>query len=383
MRGDTTVVRTLAGPRWEGARWDQALSIGSLDSPVETSFGRVASIAVHPDGRILVVDRQVPTVRVFASDGSYLESWGRRGGGPGELENPDAGLVALADGRVVVRDRGNARLQLFDTGGADAGSWPLITGQYINRRGFGLRGDTLVNPDVVNPMDPLPAWRLGLVRITAEGEVVDTLPIPDSGRKPHRFIARDAGNMSERDLPFAPADHWAWHPDGFVVHGVLDAYAFTLYRDGSPLRVEREVDPIPVTRAESAQEEAGVANAMRWLDPDWRWDGPRIPETKPYFSGILTGSDGRIWVRRDGPAYETEDPDYDPEDPWDTEIRWRSEQLLDAFGTEGRFLGTVAAPRDMDWRITPVLAGDTLWAVTRDDLGVQRVRKYVLEVEPS
>lgn len=384
MRGDTTVVRTVSGSEWAGGRtWEPVLSIGSLDGPAETSFGRVASIAVHPDGRILVVDRQVPTVRVFTPEGAYVESWGRRGGGPGELERPDAGLVAFPDGRVVVRDRGNARLQVYDGYGTGVATWPVITGQYINRRAFGLRGDTLVNPDVVNPEAPLQDWRVGLVRIAPDGEVIDTLPIPDAGLRAHRFLARSGGNMAERDLPFAPTEHWAWHPGGFVIHGAADAYSLTLYRDGAPLAIEREVDPVAVTSAEAAQEEARVINAMRWLDAGWRWDGPGIPDTKPYFSGVITGTDGRIWVRRDGPAYEMEDPDYDPEEPYDTEIRWYSEQLLDAFEEDGTFLGTVAAPRDMDWRVPPVLAGDSLWAVTRDELGVQRVRKYVLTSRPE
>ena len=117
---------------------------------------------------------------------------------------------------------------------------------------------------------------------------------------------------------------------------------------------------------------------MRWLDPNWRWNGPRVPDSKPAFSGLLTGSDGRIWVLRDGVAYEVEDPDYDPANPYDTEIRWRQEQLLDAFQADGTFLGTVILPRDLDWRVPLFLRGDTMWAVMRDELGVQRIARFEL-----
>lgn len=78
---------------------------------------------------------------------------------------------------------------------------------------------------------------------------------------------------------------------------------------------------------------------MRWLDNGWRWSGPGIPDTKPYFPGILTGTGGRIWVLREGEAYESEDLDYDPTEPYDTEIRWRSERLADAFEVDGTYLG--------------------------------------------
>jgi hypothetical protein len=378
-RGDTLVVRTVQGSRWPVPPiWRTTVSVGELDGPPETSFGRVVSIAVLDDGRLLVLDRLVPTIRVFDADGAYIESWGRRGEGPGELDRPDAGMTVLSDGRVVVRDRGNARLQVFLSDGTPSDTWRVITGQYINRRAMGTAGDTLINPDLVNPGDPLPDWRTGLVRIGPEGDVIDTLPIPDLGRRAHRFVARAGANAAEADLPFAPTEHWAWHPDGFVIHGAGDEYALTLYRDPQPLRIEREVTPVPVTPAEREQEELRVLNRMRSLDDSWRWRGPGIPDAKPYFSGIVTGTGGRIWVLRDGDGYEAEDPDYDPGDPYDTEIRWRQDRLADAFEGDGSFLGSVVMPRDLDWRVPPVLRADTMWAVARDDLGVQRVRRYEL-----
>lgn len=379
MRGDTLVVRTVQGSGWAlQPVWQTTVSIGDLDGPPETSFGRVVSIAVHPDGRLLVLDRQAPAIRVFSGDGSYLESWGRKGEGPGELESPDAGMTVLPDGRVVVRDRGNARIQVFLPDGTASATWRVITGQYINRRAMGTAGDTLINPDLVNPGDPLSDWRLGLVRIDPDGAVIDTLPIPDLGRRAHRFVARAGGSAAEIDLPFAATEHWAWHPDGYVVHGAGDEYALTLYRDPEPLRIEREVAPVPVTSGEREQEERRVLNAMRWLDNSWRWSGPGIPDTKPFFSEIVIGMGGRIWVLRDGEAYETEDPDYDPGDPYDTEIRWRQDRLADAFEVDGSYLGSVVMPRDLDWRVPPVLRADTMWAVARDALGVQRVRRYEL-----
>ena len=39
------------------------------------------------------------------------------GEGPGELNSPGGGLAVLTDGRVVVRDPGNQRLQVFSADG--------------------------------------------------------------------------------------------------------------------------------------------------------------------------------------------------------------------------------------------------------------------------
>lgn len=372
--GDTTVVRTEAGSVWgDTARFEPLLTIGELEGAPEYTFGRLVSIAVGPDDRIYAFDRQAAAVRVYDASGTHLESWGRSGQGPGELQSPDAGLAVLPDGRIVVRDRGNARLQLYSPSGDAAGSWPVITGQYINRRAFGTVGDTLVNPDVVNPADPLPEWRLGLVRIGPDGTVLDTLAIPVEGPTVPQLVARNGGNMSEAEVPFAPGPHWAWHPDGYVVHGNGDAYRIHLDRPGGPLRIERNVEALPVSREERAQEELRVTNGMRWLDPTWRWTSPGIPDRKPFFRGLEVGLDGRLWVLRHGPTYEMDDPDYDADDPFDTEIRLHQEVVADAFDGSGVFLGPAVLPRGIDARVPPVFRGDRMWAVIRDDLGVQRI----------
>lgn len=375
--GDTSVVRTLSGSVWgDSVTLQPELTIGELDGAPEYTFGRISSLAVDESGRIYAVDRQVPALRIYDSDGNHVETWGRSGEGPGEFNSPDAGLTILSDGRVVVRNRGNGRLEVFSPEGDPLDTWRVITGQFINRRAFARWGDTILNPDVINPSDPLPEWRLGLVRIAPDGEVVDTLAVPYVGQEAPILVASDGGNLSEAELPFAPGEHWAWHPDGFVVHGVGDGYSFSLLNPEEPVRIEREVAPTPVTSQERAQEEERVTKALQWLDPNWQWDGPPIPNEKPAFSGLYVGGEGRIFVLRDGAAYETEDPDFDPEDPNDVEIRWMQDQSFDVFERDGTFLGSVPLPRDLTFRPPPVLRGDRIWAVTADELGVQRIVRY-------
>lgn len=376
LRGDTTIVSIRGLP--DAQPWTKIAEVGVLEGAPEQVFGRVVSIAVSPSSDLYVVDRQASTIRVFDAAGTYLDSWGRSGEGPGELGRPDAGSVVLPDGRLVVRDRGNARMQLYTSQGDAAGTWPVLTGQFINRRPLGISGDTVVNPDVINPLDPITEWRLGLVRILGTGQVLDTLPVPSYGRSAHQFVARDEGNTASVDLPFDPTEHWAFSPSGYVVHGVGDAYEVMFDAAGSPLKLDVEVERYPVEPELRTQERQRVLTAMRWLDPSWTWDGPRIPADKPAFSGLHTGQDGRVWVLRETTAYETDDPDYDPEEPYDTEIRWRVDRVLDGFAPDGSPVGSGILPRDLDDRVPPVLRGDTLWAVTVDDLGVQRVATFVL-----
>ncbi len=53
-------------------------------------------------------------------------SWGAGGAGPGEFSTPHS-VALLGDGRVLVADRENDRVQVFDADGATLGEW---TGLY-------------------------------------------------------------------------------------------------------------------------------------------------------------------------------------------------------------------------------------------------------------
>lgn len=109
--GDTTVVRTISGSVWETPRrMVPEVSIGALDGDAEYLFGRIGSIGVGPDGTVYVLDRQAPDLRAYDADGGYLTTMGEQGEGPGELSSPGA-LAVLSDGRVLVRDPGNARIE--------------------------------------------------------------------------------------------------------------------------------------------------------------------------------------------------------------------------------------------------------------------------------
>lgn len=81
------------------------------------------AIAVTGD-EIYVVDTGNERVQVFSPDGTYLRSWGGKGNGPTQFNEP-VGIVIGPDGRVYVADSGNARISVFQRDGTPVTQWPV------------------------------------------------------------------------------------------------------------------------------------------------------------------------------------------------------------------------------------------------------------------
>jgi hypothetical protein len=89
----------------------------------------------------------------------------------------------------------------------------------------------------------------------------------------------------------------------------------------------------------------------------------------------MVGHRGRIWVWLYRPSQERDNPDYDAKTPGSKRTRWVEPIAFDVFAPDGTYLGRVHCPHGFNPWLS-VFDGDHVWAVTRDDLGVQRVVRY-------
>ena len=94
--------------------------------------------------------------------------------------------------------------------------------------------------------------------------------------------------MSVNLVPFTPTEHAELSPKGYFIHAITTDYSLTLLRnEAPPLRIQKSYTPVPVAAGERAEEEAQEIRNMRGTDPNWRWNGPPIPDVKPPFQHLL------------------------------------------------------------------------------------------------
>ena len=382
--GDTTIVR-IAGESTE-VHAQPELVIGALDGADEYTFGEINGMAVSDDGSIYVLDGQALVIRVYSPDGDHVRTFGRSGGGPGELSRP-SGMLFLGDSSLVVRDGGNARMTVYTPEGETLTTWP-IPGGYITSAPIFTDSDANVYTDVIASQSSNGTWSTGLMRLNSAGETVDTLYRPFKDYEaPSLRAERVSGNnhsISIDGVPFWPQASTTLNRRGEFVGGIADRYVVhTWRRDGTVLRIERQVEPTPVAQAEAAAARERVTRGMRELDSNWSWDGPEIPTTKPAFRSITVGEDDRIWVRvsRPGarqPPDEDAEPDADGRPPVDS---WVEPAVYDIYESTGDHVATVRFPE----RFRPmVLRGPHAWGVLRDEYDVEYVaRLNVLPDTPA
>ena len=115
------------------------MTLGTWDGPSDTGwsgdyqdtvaraagpFNRPSDVALSPSGELYISDGYGNArVHKFTPDGSLLFSWGAPGKtGPGEFHVPH-GVWVHTDGRVLVADRENNRIQIFSPDGEFLTQW--------------------------------------------------------------------------------------------------------------------------------------------------------------------------------------------------------------------------------------------------------------------
>lgn len=372
--GDTVFVHNQAPVFEEVASLVPVATYGEFEGDPNLEFTAVMAFDVGSNGDVVVYDSEREIKRVHR-DGSFGGIIAEPGQGPGEIAFTQSVRVDEAGGVYAV-DLGNGRIAYY---GPDGSFESIRRPSSLPRYGEdGLLvepdGDVWVGyhpPHVETPIEfPRPAY----TRLDWERGLVDTISVPaaygaDCSLRSSR--AHRNGFWEDRREPFNPKTKWARGSDGRLAFGCPADYSFdVVHPDGRVLRISREWEPIVVDDdAADFLVSVGVAP---------------IPDTKPAYANIILPPGGRIWVWPEQPTQRVE---LTPEqqERWGMTERWQvsTQGAFDVFEADGTWLGKVEIPEDVRYSGYPtappvVIRGDTVWAVSLDELNVNYVTKYVV-----
>jgi hypothetical protein len=391
--GDTTVRNAGPARYAHGATFVQELQIGDATGADPYLFRTISDAIVANDRTIWILETagrggNPPSVRQFDAKGKFIRNVGRTGAGPGEYRSP-IGIGQLPDGRVVVRDVGQSRINVYAPDGKSVDTWTLPTPySWISNLGGGLdvdaNGVTWMKFRPTTP-DPTATSRTTYTRISSAGKIVDTVTSPALPALPSGGITITSGRSSSSySAPYWPQNLFAWHPSGTFVTAVSSRYAIDLrvaptpsklWTPGDPvISIRRTMALVPVSEAERT-DQAAILRQRVEATPGQRSNPiPDVPRFKPPVRAISVGDDGRLWVRVAVPSERFNRP---PPPPGAfAEPNWREPAVYEVFESTGVFLGRATLPEGAV--AIAVSRGDEVWCIVRDADEVHSLRKYQL-----
>lgn len=372
--GDTLVVHSEGPVHEEPVLLRPVQTYGQFSGDPRLEFNYVTTFDVEANGDVIVYDLEGEIKRV-RRDGSFGSVIARPGQGPGEVSYA-FGVRADPEGGVYALDLGNGRLARYGPEGgfesARVVSRPPRYGEDALQIGPG--GEIWMGYHPPHTDEPTGFPRAAYLGFDWELGLVDTVRVPATYAAdcPLRSSAQHRrGFWEDVREPFNPKTKWARGEDGRLAFGCPAEYRFDVVEpDGGVRRISRKWEPIVV------DDEGGDFMAP--------FAGP-IQATRPAYARILLPTDGRIWVWPEQPL-ESVELDEEARARFGMDRRWQisTQGAFDVFEADGTWLGTVEVPANVRYSAYPtappvVIRGDSVWAVTFDDLGVSYVTKHVVD----
>jgi len=365
------IVENPGSPPSDATRWSVApepdLTIGTVEGDSSYQLFGVAGAHRTADGRIAVVNAGSWEVRIYDAQGTFLRSFGRRGGGPEEFGMPVLG-GAVSDTLVVV-DRGQHRTAMVhpDDGFVRLARVDDQVGGYLNPAGAFGTGQVVFG------------GAFDMRRIGELQEGMNRAHTFYRSANPDGSMAADFGDMPGAEffirtlegsgpdsrpalIPFGKLPLATVSPDRFYF-AASEEYEIEVYDPSGKLtrliRVDRDL--VPVTAEDGSRHIEGMAaDAARENEAHVireRLGRLPLPETFPTFANLKADALGYLWAER----YRR---------PGQEDSVW------DIFDPEGVLTAEIAIPR----RVYPLEIGDDyLLGLHRDELDVEYVHLYSLE----
>ena len=348
-----TIVDNYGTPLWtEEDRWtlSEVLRIGVVEGDPDYQFGSLSGFSILSDGRIVIADQMAQRVRFYSPEGEHLKTVGTSGSGPKDFGEGWLSIIVVPGDTILVRDTRNERIHRLAPDGTWLGQFSTLPedGRFVMGWDATPSG-TLISghsPMILPDTPAVDSMDLILVR-DIRGAVLDTL-----GRVPSQQVFRMAGDAPERHY-YAGLPDFDLRWDGGIVTGRSDRYELHWYDESERLEkiVRLHRPPAPFTdrdrallsdRFDAVMEQYNVPpeNVARFRST------VRFEDHYPVFRAFYCGPKGTFWVQQVRPLTEMNDSELESVGAGTMppgSANW------DVFGDEGRYLGVVEIPEEMDF----------------------------------
>jgi hypothetical protein len=363
---DLACGQTAARPRPRSApvtsiTFREELSIGVPEGEESEMFGSHVVFNVDEKGFIYATDLDAKQIKKFGPDGKHVLTFGRKGQGPGEFQNPSA-VRFLKDGTLYVSEGFGNKIVLFDERGVYLRQ-SLLPGKFYDL--WITPAGTYLGSEQVAP------------QYVGQGPVETFVKLYDRDFKPILELHRESFVFPDRSLGPAegqaritseflarPTAMAAMGPDGRIYFGRSDVYAIDILApEGRKLMtISRDVEALPYSERDRdfiLKEDGELMTAMMRSESLTKeyLRLIRFPKNKPFFRALVPMDDGGLAVVVDIDGYTA---------------AW-----LDLFDRQGTFLGRVRASIPA---LNLMFKKGKAYALHRDDSGFLSIKRYGYEL---
>ena len=329
--GDITVIKNPKEPIYKTPILElkEDLSLGGPDAKGDLFFSMITAVVIDDAGAIYVLDYRSSNIKVFDSSGALLQTIGRRGQGPGELEMPLDLSFVRTTGELAVHQM-TRRMSFFKTDGTF-----LRHLLYKDvRAGRGLcdsRGNIFITE--VRREDK--ESRYVIKKLSADGTIMAT-------------FADSPAPSGDKFNPFMPFGSFQIDTGDNLIYGYPESYEIQFFGASDAKlfkKIVREYEPVAVKAEERAEQEKSAQGRGIVFD---------FSKFHPAYRRFFLSDLGHLFVETFEKAKD-------------------GKIIHDIFDPEGRFIGRVPL-KGLSFGVFK----DKYYAREDDEDGYQYLKRYAL-----
>ena len=293
----------------------EEMTWGDSEDPEKSFAGLELPFIVTENGRIYALDMEIAHVKIFDDSGQLIQTFGKKGQGPGEFSLP-SGIQITAEGTLMIEDSLNRRLAFFSLDGEHIKDISTATSLALARilldnqgnmlgMEMGLHGDNKMFMEYKKyDKDLNPLFTLTKVEFP--------IPIPGSGNK-----------MNLIDMLIG----YQFDNDGHVFFGRNKDYEIEIFTpEGKHIRtIQKDFKPEKVTQEDIDEILERIPNNTPGVNVKEMFEFPKL---FPPFQSFVLDEENRLFVR----TY--------------TKGKTKREYVIDIFNKEGIFISQLTTKAD-------------------------------------